>query len=434
MAEPVITSGQMVGEWDPDTRLWSARDWTPGPAGSAAVELRGGVELDVDVASPRTFVGLWVPAGPGDRPTRDSIRSVTMLLGPDRARALFDLAGTRGARSLDDGGDDPYLDELRQRQQFGRGTQPGPQGLHRSLAHLGLATTVLQDASSSGLARALARLEAATRLTRVGMRDAARSHAEAGAAVLLDRWPDIGDTDPRTLARTLRRVDRLLEPDTAVATRRLGTDLRGRVAHHSRRYDATVDAASAPMEALPSLASRRPVARLLRLDVSTLPVPLLGREIAARSVREAEAEVRIHDLAHEAGTWWARAFDEDGTMLAAAPFLAVDGDAVARLLVPPGALRRASYDITDLPGQPRVTPRLHAVVDAVAEGQAAARAERLGRPQVAEERWHRSSNSWAQVGDKARTTQARDYARSFDRGIRRVPPPLLADPVVEAGD
>jgi hypothetical protein len=394
------------------------------------------VELDVDVAAPRTFVGLWVPADGDDRPNRDAVRTVTMLLGPDRARALFDLTGNAGARSLDEGRNDPD-EELRQRQRqrFGRGTQPSPSGLHRSLAHLGLATTVLQDPTSSGLARALARLEAATRLSRVGMRNAARSHAEAGAAVLVDRWPDIGDTDPRTLATTLGRVDRLLSPETATDARGLVADLRGRDrrARHVRETVA-LHAARAPMEAPPAAASARPVARLLQLEVSALPVPLHGREIAARAVRDAEAEIRIHDLAHEADTWWARAFDEDGTMLAAAPFLPVDGDAVVRLLVPPGALHHATYDITDVPGQAPVAPRLQAVVDAVARGQAAARAERLGRPHVAEERWNRSGRSWAEVGDKARSMQAQEYASGMERGRDRIPPPLLADPVVEAGD
>jgi hypothetical protein len=437
VADPLITSDQMVGEWDPDAGLWSARDWTPGPAGSVAIELPGGVELDVDVASPRTFVGLWVPAARGDRPDRTAARTVERLLGEDRARNLFELDVTDVARSLDVGRDDPY-GEREPGRRFGQGTQPGPRGVHRSLAHLGLATTVLQDPAASGLARALARLEAATRLPRLGERDEARTHAEAGAAVLIDRWPEIGDTDPRTLARTLRRIERLLTAETAAAVRQLRADLDARSSRAARRHGAAAfDAASAPM-ALPRFSSvdaaARPVARLLRLDATGMPVPLQGREIAARAVRHAEAEVRIHGLAHDAGIWWARAFHPDGTMLAAAPFLADRADAVARLLVPPGALHDATYDITDLPGQPRLPSRMHAVAEAVGQGQAAARAERLALPHVAEERWQRSSGGWQAVGDKARISQARDYARGIDRVRDRVPPPLLADPVVEAGD
>ena len=40
MAPPLIAADHVVGEWDPDLGGWWARDWTPGPAGTAGLTRR----------------------------------------------------------------------------------------------------------------------------------------------------------------------------------------------------------------------------------------------------------------------------------------------------------------------------------------------------------------------------------------------------------
>ena len=94
--DALIESVSMVGEWDPDAGGWSARDWVAGPAGTVGVTLPGGVELDVDVATPDTFVGLWVEASGGDgpggrRPSEEAIGTLVALLGESRTSELLDL-------------------------------------------------------------------------------------------------------------------------------------------------------------------------------------------------------------------------------------------------------------------------------------------------------------------------------------------------------
>lgn len=134
---------------------------------------------------------------------------------------------------------------------------------------------------------------------------------------------------------------------------------------------------------------------------------------------------------------WARSFDVDGTIVAAAPLLADDhdsgrGDVVARLLVPPSKLREATFDITDRPSEPRVSSVARSTVEAIAHGRRAARAERLGDRKEAYSRWGRSADTWRTAGDDERALTARRYAEDGDRG-GRIPRPLLADPLIESG-
>ena len=95
MAEPLIASEHVVAEADPVAGGWAARDWVPGPAGTAGIVLAGGLELEVDVAAPGTFVGLWVPSPPSAR----AIGALRQLLGDERSAALLDV--TAGPVVLD---------------------------------------------------------------------------------------------------------------------------------------------------------------------------------------------------------------------------------------------------------------------------------------------------------------------------------------------
>ena len=180
-----------------------------------------------------------------------------------------------------------------------------------------------------------------------------------------------------------------------------------------------------------------PVSRLRPVQVSALPESFSVIEAAARDTRDAEAEVRIPGRPDLAERLWARGFDADGTIVAAAPLLADEhdsgrGDVVARLLVPPSKLRGATFDVTDRPSEPRVSSVARSAVDAIAHGRSAARAERLGDRKEAYSRWGRSAETWRTTGDEDRALTARRYAEDMGRG-GRVPRPLLADPLIESG-
>ena len=436
MPEPFIDSPQMVGEWDPDGGGWSARDWAPGPAGTVGLSLRGDVELEIDVASPGTFVGLWVGAdGAG---STGGVETVVALLGELRAHELLGMTGEARTWPL------PGSDELRQRRMRDPrlGSLPGPDpGVAPALGRLGLALAVVEGATTSELARGLAAVDAALAADEVGglgLDERAREAALLGAAVLLDRHSALDDVDVRALVPALRRLRRLLPDDMARGVRALARDLRD-----SDPSDALEVAFSRdlPEDWRPASIERRSMAEgalasapvpVERLQPVTVPDRLSTAVVAARVTRDSEAEVRIHRLAGDADQWWARAFDADGAIVAAAPFLPSGADALARLLVPPSILHRATFDITDRPGEPRLPERMRSVVDAVHHGQDAARAERLDMTMEARRRWTEAERAWEAAGDESRANRARAFARDAPRlKNNRIPEPLLADAVLE---
>lgn len=455
MAEPLIRSRHLVGGWDPDARAWTARDFTPGPAGSAGLELPGGVEVEVDVAAPATLVGLWVPSD--DR--EDTLRTTVALLGAARTKALRARRDDGPPRVLRVGGpDDPYDEPS---QDFG--TVRGRAGVAPALARLALALDVSDDPARASFSRALALLDAAVATDDLSddlpLGDRARDLATEAVELLLSAARDgtlaDGPVDAYALAAALEQAARLLGPSLGGEARSLAADLarRGsvddRVASMPVEYEDSYDEQGdedvllnvAALRAPPAVAADRPTPRAAAVvldvvDRAALPVPFARARVVARATTESEIEVRIHDEASRAEGWWARAFDSRDVLVAAAPLRAAGSDAVARLLVPPALLTRVTVDITDAPGQPRPSARLRSVVDAVQAGRAASRAERLEQRFVAEQRWATTSQAWEEAGDPARAGLAGEYARGT-RGRRgreeeRVPAPLLSDPAVDA--
>jgi hypothetical protein len=95
MAEPLLGYEPLVGHCDPVSRLATVRGWSAGPAGTAGLDLGGGIELDVDIAAPGQLTELVVElpsAGRIGSPTRRQRRSLDALLGPERAEELVALA------------------------------------------------------------------------------------------------------------------------------------------------------------------------------------------------------------------------------------------------------------------------------------------------------------------------------------------------------
>jgi hypothetical protein len=459
MAAPSIDSQHVAGAWDADLGGWWARDWTPGPAGTAGLTLAGDVELDVDVASPATLVGLWVPS---PLPRRGA-RALRNLLGDERAAELLALGAGGGPAGpvVLGAGRVRRLGRTRDRS-LGRG------GVAAPLARLGLTSIPSIAASGDPLVRALGHLDAAAATIAVGpgvgVGAAGRAHALAGIELLVDlaRRGELDDrpVDGAALLDALERLDPLLPEGHLPALRAIRADLDagavrfapipeadpGRALAGGARADVAVDAiaselamapppaAAAPLaEGAPRarVARQRPVGHVVGVDVAVLPLALAAASVRARTTTPSEIEVRVADRGH-GGRWWARAFDLDGQVVAAAPLLAGDGDAVARLLVPPERLTQLRVDVTDQPGEPRPSAAALDVLGAVATGQAAARAERLGRTGDAAARWHRAATAWERAGADQRAGLARELAAG--RRDERIPPPLLADPLVEALD
>lgn len=460
MPEPLIRSDHVVGEWDPLAQGFAARDWTPGPAGTVGLTLRGDVELEVDVASPGTFVGLWVDADDGGmaRPTTEAMER---LLGRERLFDLLALQKQPGSPKILR----PLYDD--QPRNIGpphgpprshpsdpgsfRGTDPNPpRGVAPGLARVALAAATGTERTASALVRALSHIDAALAASifqpGIGFGTRARTDAAVGAELLLDvvRRGELDGqpVDQLELADALRGLVALLPEGLDDQIRSLARTMTRRSNDEATRaYPAA--AASAPpsmdeMEVHHLTESPRPRQRaaapiLAALDRRTLPSELAAEQIVVRATTPSELEVRIAHLVPSDG-WWARAYGPDDVIVAAAPFLTAQGDAVARLLVPPDRLAEVEVDITGQPGEPRPSRRLRTIADAVRHGQAAARAERLGDVRAARERWQRSSQAWNQAGDPARSGQAMELAdgggRDRDRG--RVPPALLTDALVEA--
>ena len=425
----------MVGEWDPDAGGWSARDWVAGPAGSVGVTLPGGVELDVDVATPDTFVGLWVEASSGAasggrRPSEEAIGTLVALLGESRTSELLALRPGR-PRPLG------RIDELSQRRRTRQWSDPRDPGVDTMLTHHALALDQSTRLGASDLVVALSLLDAAVAAAHVDgidLESRVRESADRSLRMLLDLWPDVGPADRRRVRDLIADVaDRSQDDALRQRARRLVRELQGDLA-----ADTRLASMAEPMESVPTGApmARRamapsPVGRLLDVDVSTLAESYGVADAAGRATTASEAEVRLPGRADLAERLWARAHGRDGVTLAVSRFVAQGDDAVARLLVPPASLPGATLDVTDRPADPRPS-HLASVTKAIEHGRTAARADRLDDRKEQFTRWNRSATEWRSAGDDDRARRAMQFAEDGAAG-RRVPSPLLADPVIEAG-
>lgn len=444
-APPLIVSESMVGERDPDAGGWSARDWVPGPAGTVGVTLPGGVELDVDVATPDTFVGLWVDESgdrsgggrsgrPSGQPGDEAMRTLVALLGADRVDALLSLT-PGGPRQL------PGDELARRRDRPTQFSAPGP-GVSPALAHHALAIDQASSLGGSDLVRALALIDgaaAALDVRGLDLDDRVGPAATEGVTALADLWPDVDDVrvDRRRLLSLLDQVGGHVDDAAQPALRQTMALLVGEEGGLTPVATGEPAAArlAAPMASRARMfdaAAPAPVSRLLDVDVSTLAESYRVTAAAARATTESEIEVRLPDRDDLAERLWARAHDRDGTVLAASRFVTAGDDAVARLLVPPSALTRVAVDITDRPADPLPSTRLRAMLEAIDRGRAAARSDRLDDRKEQFTRWSQSSSAWRAAGDDDRARRAMQFAEDGSGG-RRVPRPLLADPVIEAG-
>jgi hypothetical protein len=318
---------------------------------------------------------------------------------------------------------------------------------------MALAVAIVDNPAHHPLAHALAALDAALAGQQLddNIETGSRLRAVSAADLLLAAVRD-GELDGQPVAeyelvdalqRLAPRLDspaeqaiRSLADDVARGTYDLPSDDLQDAMYLRADADAMRDPSAAQQLADVAFAPapRRSAGAVLdAIDTRALPEVFARVQVAARITTHSEIEVRVHGRAADAEGWWARAFSTGDVIVAAAPLRASGRDAVARLLVPPATLRSVTIDITHTPGEPRTPASLRSVADAVAIGQAAARSERLGDRRQARQRWTSSAEAWSKADDPGRAGLAAEYSggpRGRDDG--RLPPPLLADAVIES--
>jgi hypothetical protein len=432
MPEPLLGDESMVAEWDRDAGLYLVRAWLAGPAGTAGLRLRGGVEVDLDVAWPSRLAELRVPTRDGDLDDRTR-RLVEPLLG---RRRLSRLQSDRRSEPWPIG-EVPYRERRRE-----------SQGVARGMQTTALARQAGNDARFSDLRRGVALLEAASWAQRHGGRwqpgGLQVADARLGAELLfasLARAPLALDAAAaHDFVIVLRRVATASGDDPAIAARlfALADDLDaadGKASADERAAFAAMPAMAAPA------AGRREPTRLadrgpaVQVDRRTLPLAFTHTVVRAERVSMSEIDVRVVDEAVRSEGCWARAFDGTGTLLAMAPLRPLKRDGRAQLLVAPEVMDEVVVDVIDQPGRRRPSSALDAVEAAIVDGRDAARFERIGERKEAAMAWHRAAEHWNGAGDVTRSATAHEYARGRlgRRGTAdpsaRIPGPLVADRV-----
>jgi len=426
MAEPLLGARPLVADCHPGAGVATLSARPAGPAGTAGLALADGLELDVDAADPASLVDLtveWPPgrAGAPDLPPARR-RALAALLGDGRAAALAAALRARpegegwvGCRLGDEGDGAP-------------GVAPG---LHRAALALAAAGTAGVVPAVRGLGLAEAAVELAPHVGALPEAGATVRTWLAGAAdLVVDALAEgtfaVPDGAAVPVAGLLRRVARLAGTPPLAASRFAGLARELEEGAHRapppRRRPATAPAA---------VGVRPPAAPggELPVDRGALPGFVAGAAVSGRRRGSSEVEVRI-DRWGDRRDLWARALDRsDRTVLAMGPFRPDGDDAVALLLVPPGAMGRVALEVTERPGDDPPSAPLAAAARAVHEGAAAARAERLGDRRAARGAWRRCAHAWAVAGDTDRAEAARRHAAQLT-GPRSSWPDRIVRPLV----
>lgn len=420
VVEPLLEPEVLAIECDPDAGLLVVQSSAPAPAGSAGLDLGGGVEVDVDVARPVALSAITVELPVADDPG---------VLPPAVRRRLGALVGAGRAAQLADVVHESVASRSIVRRTWGGPTgptgSPGDAGPALACTPDAVATAALAHAATwrpgaPRLARLAGLLEAAVALDGLGhpfdLQGAARRDLRLAADVIDDllahRHPVPDLQTARSLAPALHRARAIAGEGTAAAT----------------AFATLVPEVERVRRGLPGGRHRarpggdRPTSRVdepgvglawrVSIDVRALPGDLPEAAVLGRRSGPCEVEVMIHGWAERSGGLWARAFDAaDDTLVAVGPVRRAGRDAVAHVIVPRAAMRRIEVDITDRPELPRPSPALAAVERAISLGVVAAQAERLGEAERATRRWQQCARAWDAVGDAVRGDQARAYAR-----------------------
>jgi hypothetical protein len=387
---------QLVVERDDTLGLLEVRGWSPGPAGTAPIDLRGlAVELDVAEAGALAAAVVLDPAR--------AERALAALIG--RTRAEFVHRAQSG------------LLPAGQARPTGRRARRGANADHPA-TRLALLRVELDDPALSTLARAAALVEAAAagRLLGPGLGVGGAARRDAAAAAELLGAVDLDEiaADGAELAAACRAAAAVLD-DAGDERRaeRLRRVAAGLADLPTRRGDARIAAMASPEAALrPAMAAAAPMAgaasraKLAAVPTAVPNVDAAGLPIDVRTSARwrSASELEVHVAGAPPSGWWVRAVRGDGTALAIVPLRRGAG----RMLLPPGAV--AAVDVTHRPDVAAPSPARRAAEGALVAGVDACRAHRLGDPWTAADRWRTCAAGWSAAGDDDRARLAEAYA------------------------
>ena len=306
VVEPLVEPEILAVECDPDARLLVVQSSAPAPAGSAGLDLGGGVEIDVDVARPAALravtVELPVAGDPGVLPPAVR-RRLDALVGAERAAQLGAVVHESAAsRST-----------VRRtwRGTAGSTGDPGPALVCRpdALATAALAHAATWRPGTPRLARLAGLVEAAVALDALGhpfdlqgaARDDLRLAADLVADLLAHGHPVPDPQIAGVLAPALHRARAIAGEGSAAATAfatlvpELQRTRRGVLDGGPRRAQANGDGSTRRLDE-----SGSGLAWRVSIDVRSLPgdlseaaiTGLNGREVQGRRLTVNEARPR----------------------------------------------------------------------------------------------------------------------------------------------
>lgn len=405
----VISTLVCVTSWRwtvPETPLLGDRQWvvenhfdsielvgqTAGPAGSDVLAFRG-VEVDIDVASPRTANRVLVTGFPVLRDPA-SRKLLTRLLGGEVLQEIDELVG-RGSKKL-------------RIQPSGRHSDDGVAPPLAALA------AVLHSAREFGRTpeeEAVALQEAfvlASRLALLDDLDGLAEQARAAATWLGDADEELfADADPSAIVH----VADVLREAADLHESRIGSSLR--------RVAALLSIAPGAAAGAPDLDGRVPMRVTFSRD--SLPMLVTGWSPTMHRTSGDEYEVRLPGWSRRIDGWWVRAFVGGSTTpIAVVPMLPDDEDAVATMLLPDLSPEVFLFDVVEDVTSRRSDGAVAAFRAALSAGRRAARQERLGRLGRARELWRQSAALHREVGDEMRAGLALAIAEDQLGGSRAI--------------
>jgi hypothetical protein len=361
-----------------------------GPAGSHLIPMDG-LDIDVDVASPRIANRVWVEDTDRLR-DRSFVTLLVRLLGGDVVEEVVGLVarGTGTARMTHED----------------RGSNTG---CDLRIAALGAACTAASTPSQTRAEEALAVLEAALAAQDLGllshMPELAEDAEHAGEWLAAQRDQVLPDGDSETLTaaeQVLRRATVAFNADLTAVLQRL---------------EVAVPVSSAPPRLV--MSAPTPVTSDPHFARDSLPMLVAGRAPSLTAISNDEYEVRLPGWGERVDGYWVRAFrDDELAPLVTAPMITEHDDAVASLLLPHDGHDRLVFDIVENITARRSTPAVVAFRLALATGTAQAL-------------WLEASSLHAEAGDETRARLAEAIANDELAGSRamsrRAFDPLLTD-------
>lgn len=402
-----VSNLTLVPSMDEDLALARFGDGPAGPAGLVQLELANGASCLFDKAEPARLLELAVELNAGGPPA-SATTAVAAVLGPDAAGFV---EGGAHAGALVLGPDAAAVVARLGRLALLDDVRPGPA---QPLAGVWAAEWAALAASLD---------------ERLGLDERAQAEAEAGLDALLGGDAGVVGDQP-WVARRVVEVGEEVQRLVGSAHPR-AAELQAHVAELRRALDEEIEAGLAALfeviemssddsfmvaSGAPALAASAlgadtefPNRRSYLLEPALVPADLLRAGAGIKATYDPEAGVvevtcKLEVGADHAdvGRLWARAFDQQGVMVALTCLHAEGDSARARLVV--GAdldLVHTQVEVTAKPTLPPASPSLVGLRRAHDHAHAALRAERLGHFEAGAAAWRSCAGDWAELGDVA---------------------------------